>query len=168
MGSRSSDIEQIVQEPEATDGLTDAELKEEAALAKQIALLWFSEKLRKRTMRRTREELSVLRKDLSERLYSYKQQLARTGRSGRWTAFLNQAEIPRATADRYVNKWKLSLASVPEKRLTEAITAPTEEEIVNLAKKLKPKLVRVLTTTDSVTLFLEQLAKVLQESTPAA
>jgi hypothetical protein len=134
----------------------------EALLAKEIGELWFSDRLRTRAIRSTRQELSKIRIGLSERLYSYKSLLVGSGRGGKWASFLREKEIPRATADRYAKRWELSLAP-PENRLSEASPEPTTEAITEMVAKMKPKLVRVLTTSESVAQFLAVLAKALQE-----
>jgi hypothetical protein len=104
---------------------------------------------------------------LAERLHTYKDFLARTGRGGKWTEFLRQANISRTTADRYVEKWKLSTSPKPEKRPSGAFNEPSKEEIADVVKKLRPRLVRVL-TTNSVAQFLTELAAALQPSTSAS
>jgi hypothetical protein len=134
----------------------------EALLAKEIGRLWGAERFRRGIIRRTRQELSTIRIDLSQRLYDCKSLLVRSGRGGKWASFLRETDIPRATADRYVKKWELSLAP-PENRLSEASPEPTTETITEMVAKMKPKLVRVLTTSESVARFLAVLAEALQE-----
>jgi hypothetical protein len=137
---------------------------EEKLLAREVAGLWFSDQLRIRSIHRTRQELLKIRTELSKRLHECKELLVGKGRGGQWAAFLRETDIPRATADRYARKWELSLVPLPEKRLTEAFTVPTPEEITRLVDKLKPKLIRVLTTSESVAQFVSALAKALQEA----
>jgi hypothetical protein len=137
---------------------------EDKLLAREVAGLWFSDQLRTRSIHRTRQELLKIRMELSKRLHECKELLVRKGRGGQWTAFLRETDIPRATADRYVQKWELSLVPLPEKRLTEAFSVPTAEEITRMVDKLKPKLVRVLTTSESIEQFVSALAKALQEA----
>jgi hypothetical protein len=149
-----------------TSGVGIPEERQESALAGEIKELWTSQKGKSSSLRRSRVELEKLRNKLAERLHAYKQLLAHTGRAGKWTDFLRQENIPRATADRYVEKWKLSKSPKPEKRLTEAFPAPSKEEIAQLVKKLTPKLERVLTTPDSIALFMADLAAALQRPTP--
>jgi hypothetical protein len=138
------------------------EAHQETALADEIKELWSSQKGKMSSIRRSRVELEKLRNKLAERLYEYKHLLARTGRGGKWTEFLRQEGIPRASADRHVEKWKLSKFPEPEKRLTEASNGPSKEEIAQMVKKLTPKLARVLTTPDSIALFMTELAAALQ------
>jgi hypothetical protein len=148
-----------------TSGVGIPEERQEVALVGEIQELWFSHSLRAREIRKTRAELKDYRNKLAERLSQYKDLLAHTGRSGKWTEFLRQTNIPRATADRYVEKWKLSKSPKPEKRLTEAFPAPSKEEIARMVKKLTPKLELVLTTPYSIALFMADLAAALQSPT---
>jgi hypothetical protein len=149
-----------------TSGTGVPEDHQETALADEIKELWSSQKRKSASLRRSRVELETLRNGLAERLHTYKDLLVRTGRNGKWSEFLRQENIPRATADRYVEKWKLSKSPKTEKRLTEAFPAPSKEEIARMVKKLTPKLERVLTTPDSVALFMADLAAALQPPTP--
>jgi hypothetical protein len=137
---------------------------EEKLLAREVGQLWSSGQMKTRSIHRNREELSKIRTELSQRLYDSKGLLARKGRGGQWTAFLRETNIPRATADRCVRKWELSLVPLPEKRLIEAFPVPTAEEIAQMVAKLKPKLLRILTTSESVARFVSALAKALQEA----
>jgi hypothetical protein len=105
---------------------------------------------------------------LAQRLYEFKHLLTRIGRDGKWAEFLRRENIPRATANRYVEKWKLSMDPKPDKRLNEPFTAPSKEEIVQIVRKLKPRLDRVLTAPDSIALFLIELATALQPPKPVA
>jgi hypothetical protein len=145
-----------------TSGVGIPEDRQETALADEIKELWSSQKRKSASLRRSRVELETLRNSLAERLNTYKDLLARTGRGGKWTEFLRQANISRTTADRYVEKWKLSTSAKPEKRTSGAFNVPSKEEIADMVKKLRPKLVRVLTTPDSVALFMNELAAALQ------
>jgi hypothetical protein len=70
--------------------------------------------------------------------------------------------MPRATADRYVQRWEQSLQPTEGNCLSESISPPTAEEIDKMVAKLKPRLQRVLTTKDAVDQFLSVLAGSLQ------
>lgn len=70
--------------------------------------------------------------------------LVGSGRSGKWSGFLRVIHMPRATADRYVQRRKQSLESAKGNCLTESIPAPSADEITKMATKLKPRLQRVL------------------------
>jgi hypothetical protein len=123
-------------------GTPDEETVRETVLEAQITELWSSQKRRKTSLRRNRAELATLRNSLTERLHEFKHLLARTGRGGKWAEFLRRENIPLATANRYVEKWKLSMDPKPEKRLTEPFTEPSKEDIAQMVRKLKPKLER--------------------------
>lgn len=84
--------------------------------------------------------------------------------------FTSDAAIGRSVGIRrleYVQRWERELASMPEKRLTEAIQTPSKEEIAGVVKKLKPRIVNLLTTPDSVAQFMSELARALKSSESA-
>jgi len=130
---------------------------DEEGLGKRIGDLWFSGWLRRTTMKRNREQWQLIKTELSRDLHRYKQLLVSRGRNSGWAAFLREHEIPKATAERYVKSWEES-QSPNVNRLTETIYPPTAEQIAALVKKTHPKLVKVLTTEDSRTQFVEALA----------
>ena len=152
---------------EPVDGLevVAEQVQKEAALAEEISSLWFSHSLRARTMRKTRTELKDYRNKLAERLSQYKDVLARTGRDGKWMEFLREWEIPRTTADRYIAKWKVSQAPKPLNRTTGAICEPSKQKIAEMVKKIKVRVEPVLTTPESIAVFMADLAAALQPST---
>jgi hypothetical protein len=147
--------------PNPSDG-SGSQVDEEAALAEQIGQLWFSVQLRMREIRRNSKERAAIKSNLARDLHRYKALLVRTGRSGKWSAFLRSNEIPRATADRYVEKWQRTLTQVVENRLAEPTSQPTAEEVTRMVNRLKPKLLRVLTTAGAVEQFMGALAAALQ------
>ena len=134
----------------------------EASLCDEIHDLWTIHIEKDGALRGGRRELKELRAKLDQHLSEYKKLLVRTGRGGKWSKFLRYAEIPKATADRYVNKWELAHSPKTCKLLTEEIAAPSTETVSMLVKKLKPQLVLKLTTPDSISLFLTELAAALK------
>jgi hypothetical protein len=82
--------------------------------------------------------------------------------------FNPRPRVARATADRYVESHKRFLDRKNGNRLTEAISVPTEDEIKEMVAKLTPRLVRVLTTPESITKFLREITAALQPSVSAA
>ena len=104
-----------------------------------------------------REERAAFQVELARELYGFKARLVGSGRSGKWSAFLRDIDIPRATADRYVQRWECSLAQVGGNRLSEPISPPTPEEIDRMVNRIKPKLLRVLTTADAIEQFMTAL-----------
>jgi hypothetical protein len=160
-------IPNLNEEGKATGaGNPEEEVQHETALAGEIKALWSSQKFRSLSLRRSRKELEALRTTLSNRLYNLKHLLVRTGREGKWTDFLRQQNIPRTTADRYVDRWKRSTSPDTEKRTSGAIKELTAEEIAQMVKKLTPKLVRQLTTPDSISLFMAELGAALELPVP--
>lgn len=128
----------------------------ETQLTADIACLWSAHKEAKATVGKTREELKLLRAQLSEKLHALKTLLARTGRSGGWAAFLRSHALPRATADRLVARHEASLYPA-ENRLTEPFLEPTEEEIRGLVRRLIPKLHRYLVDGGAVDRLFAEL-----------
>src|ERR1017187_2898401 len=80
---------------------TDEEI--ESKIDGEIATLWTAHQTCKFAVQRTTLELKDLRRNLGERLWSMKCILARSGRAGKWAAYLRTHQLPRATADRYIS-----------------------------------------------------------------
>ena len=115
-------------------------------------------------IRRNREQLGILEGKLVEQLYNYKQLLARTGR-GEVDVVLTRPRHYRASADRWVQAHERSLSPQPLKRLPEAFSGPSHDEIAALVKKLKPGLACVLTTPHSIAQFLIEMSTALNSTT---
>ncbi len=143
--------------------------KAEISLEAEIGHLWTMQLKSTASVRRNRQRVAILKAQLAEQLYHYKRLLVKTGRGGKWTLFLISLDINRASADRWVKMHERSL-SPPQtpNRLIEALSGPSHEDIAILVKKLKPKLVSVLTTPDSATRFLSELSRVLNTAIPAS
>jgi hypothetical protein len=167
----SINIEPVAVPPPSRGGETADEPKvseEERLTTNEIIILWTEHNKQHASLKKRSKELKATRTALGEYLYQLKNLLAKTGRNGRWTSFLNGEGIPRATADRYVEAHKRFLDRKNGKRLTEAISVPTEDEIKEMVAKLTPRLVRVLTTPESTAKFLREMAAALQPSASAA
>ena len=164
---RSTSNRSRIMSEESVEGLGVAaeKVQKEADLAKEISSLWSSHNMRKWLIRDNRAELKAYRNRLAERLSQYKDLLARTGRDGKWMEFLREVEIPRTTADRYIANWKLSQAPKPLNRTTGAIQEPSKRKIAEMVKKVKMKVEPVLTTPESIAVFMRDLAIALQPST---
>lgn len=83
--------------------------------------------------------------------------LAKPGRAGKWSAFLQERKIPRATADRLVARHQQTL-NPDANRLSGSIPEPTAEQVQKLFNAVWPKLRRTLTTPGSVYQFVSALA----------
>jgi hypothetical protein len=167
----STDIESVAVPPPTPGGEAAEEPKvfeEERVTTNEIIILWTEHNKQNASLKKTSKELKKTRTKLGVYLYHLKNLLAKTGRNGRWTSFLLGAGIPRATADRYVESHKRFLDRKNGKRLTEAISVPTEDEIKEMVAKLTPRLVRVLTTPESIASFLREMAAALQPSASAS
>jgi hypothetical protein len=136
----------------------------EARLNSDINSLWSAHQASKATVKHTKEELKTLRLDLGRKLSEMKSILVRTGRGGGWAAYLRSHDLPRASVERYINQHE-ALLSPETNRVTETISQPTEDDVRRLVRSLLPRLRRVLTTTGSVSLFVDEVIRQLQ--TPA-
>jgi len=107
------------------------ETEAERKLATDINDLWSFHVQAQNTVATTRDELKAVRQRLGERLHEMKLLLARPGRNGQWSSFLQQQSIPRSTADRLVAGHERSLA--PETNcVSDAIPKPTKQDIQRL------------------------------------
>ena len=177
--SAPKDSELLTPPPDGHEDLasgtaTPGDDEKETALATEIAELWHSEQFKSILIRHSRKEISgnreqraALRLSLGERLDEYKRLLVRAGRPGMWMAFLREVDIPKSTAERYLEKWKLSQMPKPENRTTGTIHGPSNENIAALVNTVKLKADRVLTTPESVAQFLSEITTALQPPTTA-
>jgi hypothetical protein len=127
----------------------------EENLSAEINKLWAEQKDGKAFVRRTRAELKTLRLELGAKLSSLKAILARTGRGGGWASYLRTRKIPLASADKYVAEHAASLTRPEEKLLTEELSEV--EQVREAAKKLLPRLTRLLVTQELVYEFIHHI-----------
>jgi hypothetical protein len=126
-------------------------------LGEAITSLWSAHLNAKSAARATNEELRVIRAKLGERLHELKQVLAKPGRGGQWSSFLKERGIPRATADRLVERHE-RLINPDANCVSEPISEPTEEEVAAFFKSILPRLRRFLKTPTSLYTFIGMLA----------
>jgi hypothetical protein len=100
-------------------------------LGEEITSLWVAHANAKIAYRVTNAELRILRAKLGEQFCRMKEVLARPGRGGQWSSFLEERQIPRATADRLVARYLRSL-NPDVNCITEDIPEPTEEDVRKL------------------------------------
>lgn len=135
--------------------------QDETVLTAEISELWRLHTDYATSMRHQSQNLRSLRNELGKKLSDMKQVLAQPGRLGKWSGWLKERQIPRATADRLVAKYERSVH--PEANcITEQITEPTDEEIKSLFDKLAPKLRKLLRTTGSAYKFIDLLTASLE------
>ncbi len=125
-------------------------------LGEAITSLWTAHLNAKNAARATKEELRTIRAKLGEQLSRMKQVLAKPGRGGQWSSFLQERGIPRATADRLVGHYEQSI-NPDANLLSEPISEPTEEEVQKLFISVWPKLRRTLRSRQSLLLFVDLL-----------
>jgi len=127
----------------------------EDQLSQEIKLLWSAHAKTKNETRQSRQELTKLRAELGNQLNQFKTLLVRTGRSGGWSAFLREQNIPRTTAERYIEKHERLLQ--PSNCPSGTVTHTSIDSVDELIKKLCPKLVRHLTTPEAVYQFFKEI-----------
>jgi hypothetical protein len=135
---------------------TAAPPESQIELGDQIADLWSRHLNAKNTAKATNEELRNIRARLGEQLHEMKQVLAQPGRGGQWSGFLREHGIPRATADRLVERYQRPLN--PDLNcVTEEVSEPTDEEVQKLFTSVWPNLQRTLRTPQSLYRFIDLL-----------
>jgi hypothetical protein len=116
------------------------------------------------SFRKSRAELKDTRDRLSKLLHELKPLISRPGRGGGWSRFLMTKKIPRATADSLVRAHKKTLNSEGKNCSAEQITEPPETAIRRYLQGLWPRLSRVVTTRESVELFIAVLRETAEKS----
>ena len=129
----------------------------EAALSTEILKLWRDHKDGNASVQRTRAEMKSLRLELGSKLHAMKAILVRTGRGGGWAAYLRVQKLPLATADKYVAEHAASLTSPERKLLKEELPEATVDNVRQLAKKMLPRLQRLLTSAELAFEFIDEL-----------
>ena len=142
--------------PSSETPQADDPSQDEGALTTEIVQLWQVHRDFQTSIKHQTQEFRSLRTELGKHLAEMKQVLERPGRNGRWSTFLKEHQIPRATADRLVQKYMGSIH--PRTNcLTEQLAEPTEEEIQRIFFKVLQKLRPVLRTQRSVYRFVDLL-----------
>lgn len=135
----------------------------EAQLANKVGELWKVHVQASSALGKTREGLKRIRIHLARRLYDLKGVLSRPGRDGQWSSFLSVQGIPRSTADRLVRSHEQTLAPTGTNCPTGAIET-IEVTILRQVRALWPRLSRMLTTPETVELFVSQLKRAADEA----
>jgi hypothetical protein len=132
-------------------------------LGEEITSLWVAHANAKIAYRVTNAELRILRAKLGEQLCRMKEVLARPGRGGQWSSFLEERQIPRATADRLVARYLRSL-DPNANCVSEPISEPTEEDVKKLFDAVWPKLQRTLKSQQSFQIFIDLLTSQIEST----
>ena len=136
----------------------------EAELTNEIGKLWQVHAEAQTSVRKSRDELKLIRTSLSQRLHELKAVLSRPGRGGAWSSFLVAQKIPRSTGDRLVRAHEKTLNRDGENCATEQISEPIEVMVRRYLQGLWPRLSRVLTTREAVELFIAELRHTAEKS----
>jgi hypothetical protein len=127
------------------------------ALRSEIKSLWSAHQISKATAKHTKQEVKTLRLDLGRKLCEMKSILARTGRSGGWSAYLRSYDLPRASAERYIDQHE-ALLKPKQIDSRETVSETDADDVRRLVRSLLPRLRRILTTPEWVARFLEEVA----------
>jgi hypothetical protein len=136
----------------------------EAQLTNEVGELWQVHNKAKTSLHQTRVELKRIRTDLSQRLSELKQVLSRPGRGGAWSSFLESQRIPRSTADRLVRGYEKTIAAEGENCTSEQTPEPTDVIVRRYFRALWPRLSRILTTRESIEMFVVELRQTADKS----
>jgi hypothetical protein len=136
----------------------------EAQLTNEIADMWRDHSQAQTSIRKNRDELKRIRTNLSQRLHELKAVLSRPGRGGAWSSFLAAQRIPRSTADRLVRGYEKTLVADGENCTSEHIDEPTQVTVRRYLQGLWPRLSRVLTTRESLEVFITELRQTAEKS----
>jgi hypothetical protein len=153
--------------PESSPAVIDPSLPDdpdEKHLTEEIGQLWKAHAKAQGNVRLNRDELKLIRTNLALHLRDLKLVLSRPGRGGAWSSFLAAQKIPRSTADRLVRGYEKTLGADGKNRTTEHINEPTEVAVGRYLRGLWPRLRRVLTTRESVDLFIAILRETAEKS----
>lgn len=135
------------------------EPKAETRLAQEIQQLWSVHSQTQTVLAYTKAELRNLRLELERRLYEMKVLLASPGRAGKWSNFLFEQRIPRASADRYAKSYEATVNPPPEIASTEAIKDSAGETARRVLQSIWPKLHRALTDPETAYQFIAALVE---------
>src|ERR1700730_4830296 len=133
----------------------------ELRLATQIGALWSIHTQAEAAAVQSKEYLSEIRHQRGERLCEVKKLVARPGRGGGWSAFLAAQGIPRASADRYVQRYEKTLH--PDSNCLDESIESTELAVRKLFAALWPRLRRVITSKEALDLFIRELTTAYDE-----
>jgi hypothetical protein len=153
-----------IEAPSADPSIETVTDSGETQLADEIGTLWQVHAKAQTTATKSREELKAIRVDLARKLHDLKAVLSRPGRGGAWRSFLASQKIPRSSADRLVRGHERAINSDEKNCTGEHIPEPVEITIRRYIKGLWPRLSRVLTTRDSIEMFIAILRQTADKS----
>jgi hypothetical protein len=136
----------------------------EAQLTIEIAEMWRIHTQAHTSLHKTRAELKQIRAEFSRRLHELKSVLSRPGRGGAWSGFLESQQIPRSTADRLVRGYEKTIAAEGENCTSEQIPESTDVLVRRYFSALWPRLSRILTTPESIEMFVVELRRTADKS----
>lgn len=144
--------------PSATYAPVD--LQDPMFLGWEIRKLWAVHQQYEADVKVERSKLLEVGSSLGELLYAMKRLLAICGRAGRWSAFLRENRIGRASADRLVSKFAAAKGLTQE--LTHrAISEPNDGQISTMAHRTCDRVESKLPSQRSRYMFVHCMAALL-------
>ena len=128
----------------------------EKVLCEEVRLLMIDDAKRSRAKRVSQVEQRQVRLALGAKLYHLKQSICKPGRNGGWSGFLVAAEIPKRTADRYIEVYRCAMEGKVNLATGQIPASP--EELAKELERLSRRLRKMLHSEDQVKWFLERLA----------
>ena len=136
----------------------------EARLEKEVEVLWQDHKQAKSSARKTNKALKLLRDNLARKLHELKNMLARPGCKGEWSSFLDNHSISRTTANRLVDTHQKLITPAPSNSPSGTTVEPMEVVVRRCLDLYWKRLSPVLSTPESVELFIGELRNRAQKS----
>ena len=127
----------------------DELLKNEAYLSGEIIQLWEVHRCYSTDIKAEQFRQRALGNTLGQLLHAVKRILVSPGRMGRWSGWLKERKISRATADRMVNRYSEAFNLLGESAHESTPPEPTEIQINKLLADVWPRLEKALTTERS-------------------
>jgi hypothetical protein len=130
-------------------------LDNEVFVETEIAQLWGMHQCCASDIKSEQYRQRSVANSLGQLLHRMKAILATPGRCGKWSKWLKERQIPRASADRYVNRYAEAFHLSSELPHESIQHEPTEVEISKLFALIWPRCEKVLTTRRSRFEFLQ-------------
>jgi hypothetical protein len=126
----------------------EEQLQNEGFVDVEIAQLWLIHNCCSSDIKSEQYRQRSVANSLGQLLHKMKSLLAMPGRMGRWSGWLKEHKIPRASADRWVNRY-IEAFHLSSESPHEQIQEPTEFDICKLFAAVWPRCEKTLTTPRS-------------------
>lgn len=128
----------------------------EQLLCQEVCFLIIEERKLSRTAKESQTDKRRVRLVLGEKLSKLKESICKMGRNGGWSGFLAATDIPKRTADRYVDLYRRAITPVTKLASGQIPTSP--EDLTQELERTARRLNKILSSRDQVRWFVEHLA----------